>query len=200
MDGLHVVALLGRQRRAEQQLGHAQHAVHRGADLVADLGEEFALGLELGGAGGQFTAGAEHFVLDAPLALAQGHAEEHAADGGDRQQGIGQPVGLQVPIAEQGRQGGQYGEAEQPQGEAEQARRAVAVLPVMDGYGEHADAGDGRQHVDQLVELQLGDDQQQGAGKADQHDLADQQAGQRRARTDLVEEGGGEGQGAEHRQ
>ena len=37
-------ALLGIVRRLEQQLGHAEHAVHRGADLVAHVGQELALG------------------------------------------------------------------------------------------------------------------------------------------------------------
>ena len=41
---LRVVALLGGQRRVEQQLGHADHAVHRRADLVAHVGQELALG------------------------------------------------------------------------------------------------------------------------------------------------------------
>ncbi|MDT4836801.1 hypothetical protein FQZ97_705150 [compost metagenome] len=198
VDGLHVVALLGRQRGAEEQFGHAQHAVHRGADLVADLGEEFTLGLEFGGAGGQGAAGAEGFVLEALLAFAQGHAEEHAADGGNRQQGVGKPVGLHLPVAEQRRQGAEDGDAEHPQGQAEQPRRAIAMAPVVDGEGEHAEAGDGGQHVDQLVELQLGDDQQEDGGQRDQHDLAQQQAGERRARADLVEEAEGEGEGADH--
>ncbi|MNE94909.1 hypothetical protein D3C80_1929280 [compost metagenome] len=69
-----------------------------------------------------------------------------------------------MPVAEQRRQGAEYGEAEYPQAKAEQPRRAVALAPVVDGNSEHAEAGDGSQHVDQLVELQLGDDQQQDGG------------------------------------
>ena len=75
VDGFHIVALLGRQRGAQQQLGHAQHAVHRGADFVADLGQEFGLGFQLGAAGGEVAAGAEVVLDDPPLALAEGHAE-----------------------------------------------------------------------------------------------------------------------------
>jgi hypothetical protein len=41
-------ALLRRQQAVEQQLVHAQHAVHRGADLVAHGGQEVALGLARG--------------------------------------------------------------------------------------------------------------------------------------------------------
>ena len=39
-----VVALLGVSSRVERQLGHADDAVHRRADLVAHVGEELALG------------------------------------------------------------------------------------------------------------------------------------------------------------
>ena len=42
-DGLGEFALLGLQRRVEQQLRHADHAVHRRADLVTHVGEEVAL-------------------------------------------------------------------------------------------------------------------------------------------------------------
>ena len=35
---------VGRQRRVEGELDHAQHAVHRRADLVAHVGQEIALG------------------------------------------------------------------------------------------------------------------------------------------------------------
>ena len=36
-------ALLVVERRVQQQVGHAEHAVHRGADLVADVGHELGL-------------------------------------------------------------------------------------------------------------------------------------------------------------
>ena len=41
---LQILALLGRQLGVEGQLGHAEDAVHRRADLVAHVGQEFALG------------------------------------------------------------------------------------------------------------------------------------------------------------
>ena len=44
MRGLDVSALLGRQRGVEQQVGHAENAVERRADLVRDRGEEARLG------------------------------------------------------------------------------------------------------------------------------------------------------------
>ena len=41
--GLGEAALLVVERRVEQQVGHAEHAVHRRADLVADVGQELGL-------------------------------------------------------------------------------------------------------------------------------------------------------------
>ena len=43
-DREQVVALIGGQRGVERELGHADDAVHRRADLVAHVGEELALG------------------------------------------------------------------------------------------------------------------------------------------------------------
>ena len=53
LDGLGVVALLGIEGSVGEDVGHADDAVEGGADLVADGGEEGALGLVciLGGAG-----------------------------------------------------------------------------------------------------------------------------------------------------
>jgi hypothetical protein len=45
LDLLGVLTLLGGQGGFEQQAGGADDAVHRGADLVADRGQESALGL-----------------------------------------------------------------------------------------------------------------------------------------------------------
>ncbi len=39
-----VLALGGRERRPQRQLGHPEDAIHRRADLVAHVGQEFALG------------------------------------------------------------------------------------------------------------------------------------------------------------
>ena len=44
-DRLGEVALLGVERRVEQQAGHADDGVHRRADLVAHVRQERALGL-----------------------------------------------------------------------------------------------------------------------------------------------------------
>ena len=42
------------ERRVEQQLGHADHAIHGRADLVAHIGQKFRLGpVGTGGGGGQ---------------------------------------------------------------------------------------------------------------------------------------------------
>ncbi len=45
VDDLGELALLAREVGAEQQVGHADHGVHRRPDLVAHRGEEGALGL-----------------------------------------------------------------------------------------------------------------------------------------------------------
>ncbi len=42
-DGLRVIALQGVEPGIEQQLGHAEHAVHGRANLVAHVGQELAL-------------------------------------------------------------------------------------------------------------------------------------------------------------
>ena len=70
VDGGHIVGLLGIQRRLAQQLGHAQHAVHRGADLVAHGGEEFRLGA---GGGLGLLLGLEQGLLDQLLLGDVGH-------------------------------------------------------------------------------------------------------------------------------
>ena len=44
MDRVHEFALLRVERGVLQQLGHAEDAVHRRADLVAHVGQELALG------------------------------------------------------------------------------------------------------------------------------------------------------------
>ena len=43
VDGLHAVALRIGEIRLQQQVGHAQHAIHGRADLVTHVGEEHAL-------------------------------------------------------------------------------------------------------------------------------------------------------------
>ncbi|MNN32408.1 hypothetical protein D3C81_1461300 [compost metagenome] len=91
MDGLHIIALLDRQRRAEQQLGHAQYAVHRRADFVADLGQELGLGVDLGIAGSQGAAGAEALLAHAPQAFADRQVEQQAADDGQAHEHAQQP-------------------------------------------------------------------------------------------------------------
>ncbi len=44
-DGLRVILLLRVELGAEQQTGHADDRIHRGADFVAHVGQEFRLGL-----------------------------------------------------------------------------------------------------------------------------------------------------------
>ena len=99
-DRLGVIALLARERRIEQQAGHADDAVHRRADFVAHHREEGALGLAgplgrlLGQPqllGGAFLLGdvdnGRHFLrLARGLVLVEVHRErrpDHAAIGMD---------------------------------------------------------------------------------------------------------------------
>ena len=51
LHDLEVLALAGIELGIQHELGHADHAVHRRANLVAHVGEEFALG-PIGGLGG----------------------------------------------------------------------------------------------------------------------------------------------------
>ncbi len=50
VDGVEALCLLGRHAFATQDIRHADDAVHRGADFVAHVGEEGALG-DVGGFG-----------------------------------------------------------------------------------------------------------------------------------------------------
>ena len=47
-DRVQIVPLLVGESRVQRQFGHADDAVHRSADLVAHVGEEFALGAAAG--------------------------------------------------------------------------------------------------------------------------------------------------------
>ena len=91
--GVHIVALLGVQRRVGQQRGHADHAVERGADFMAHGGQERRLGT--GGAQGfvargvQLGSAARHAVFQRVVGLVQGH--------GLRLDGC--PVALELPGA-----------------------------------------------------------------------------------------------------
>src|SRR6266851_2478021 len=62
----HLLPLLARQGCLEQQSGHPDHAIHRGADLVAHVGEKFALGhICLLGRGARGDHLADHFAQGA---------------------------------------------------------------------------------------------------------------------------------------
>ena len=75
MNRLDVVALLGRQRCAQQQLAHAQHAVHWRSQFMADLGQEIGLGLEFRAADGRCGELGAAVGLALPLTFEQGKAE-----------------------------------------------------------------------------------------------------------------------------
>ena len=71
LHGFGVFALGAGQAGFEQQLGHAKHAVHRCADLVAHARKERALGVV--GRLGLLTRGAQRFFA----AVALGHVACH---------------------------------------------------------------------------------------------------------------------------
>ncbi|MNZ69932.1 hypothetical protein D3C78_882490 [compost metagenome] len=193
VDGLHVVALLDRQRRAQQQLGHAQYAVHGRADLVADLGQELGLGIDLGVAGGQLAAGAEAFFTDAPQTLADREVEQQATDAGQPKEYEQQPLGWRAGQAKQGRQHHQAADIEHQHGHGEQPRRGVALVPVVAGHQQHGQAAQGHQRVGHQVQRQGIDEQQQQAAERDDKHFHLQQAAQARLFAGR-EEAQGEGQ------
>ncbi len=96
LERAHVLALHAAQRRVEQQLRHADHRVHRRADLVADVREEVALGAarRLGSLARRLQ------LLRGGLLL--GHVAGHAVDEAlleDRRRVPGQPAVAAVAAA-----------------------------------------------------------------------------------------------------
>ncbi|MNZ80495.1 hypothetical protein D3C78_991300 [compost metagenome] len=200
MDGLHVVALLGGQGGVEQQFGHAQYAIHRRADLVADLGEEFRLGPHLGHARRAPAAGVELVALHLPVAFGGGLAEQETDAGGDAEQAADQPFAAGRYVTEQRRQAEGPDADEDGHADHEQARRLVAMRPVVDRDQQHAQA----RHHDQAIEQGAGGHRQEVVQRhAEDHraeNATDQQAPQRQGRGGMAEEGGGVADAAEHRQ
>ncbi|MNO78453.1 hypothetical protein D3C76_695890 [compost metagenome] len=199
VDGLHIVALLDRQWRAQQQLGHAQYAVHRGADLMADLRQELGLGIDLGVAGRQVATDAETSFGDAALAFAQGNAHQQATDADEHQQGGDQVMGFDQGQPQQGGQDDQGAQVEHHHGRHEQPRRAIAFLPVIGADEQHAQAGQCDQCVGDDVQWQRVDEQQQQAADHDEQDVAHDQLVQR-MRSEGLEETIGKHQAAGGRQ
>ncbi|MNV51890.1 hypothetical protein D3C71_1439550 [compost metagenome] len=179
MDGLHIVTLFDREWRTQQQFGHAQHAIHRRADLVADLRQELGLGVDLGVAGRQVAADAEAIFGDAALTLAQGDAHQQAADANEREQSGDQAVGFDQGQPEQSGQDDQRAEVEHHHRRHEQPRRAIAFLPVTGADEQHGQARKGDQTVGDDVQRQCVDEQQQQAADHDEEDLAQHQLVQR---------------------
>ena len=170
VNGLYIVALLDRQWRAEQQFGHAQYTVHGGTDFVADLGQELRLGVDLGIAGRQRTAGAEAFFADAPQALTDGQVEQQATDHGHAQEDAQQPRRRSAGQAQQGGQQHQAAKVEYQHGDAEQPCRCIALVPVVAAGRQHGHAADGQQGIRHQVQRQGIDKQQdQPADRCDQH-------------------------------
>ncbi|MNZ58177.1 hypothetical protein D3C78_761790 [compost metagenome] len=159
MDGLHVVALLDRQRRAQQQFGHAQYAVHGRADFMADFRQELGLGVDLGITCRQVTADAEAALDNAALAFAQGDAHQQAAQADEREQGHDQALWRDESQPQQCGQDDQRTGVEHHHGRHEQACRAITFLPVIGADEEHAQPGQGDQPIGHDVQWQGVDEQ-----------------------------------------
>ncbi len=171
MDGLDIVTLLDRQRRAQQQLGHAQYAVHGRTDLVAELGQKFGLGVDFGGAGRQLPAGAVAILTDTAQALCEGDVEDHSADQGKTEQGEDQPLRGGPGQTQQCRQDHQAADVADQQTQAEGACRAIALQPMPGADHQHGHAGQRQQAIGEEVEWQAVDEQQQEPTQGDQGDL-----------------------------
>ena len=94
--GVGQFALSGRQVALQHQLGHAEHAVHRCADLVASDGDEVRFGARvlLGGIASHLEvllAGAVELALPSQQARGEqdGESEDRAGDGSGEQQALG---------------------------------------------------------------------------------------------------------------
>jgi hypothetical protein len=68
---LRIAALLGGQFRIQQQPGHADDSIHRGANLVAHVGQKLALGFIGRIRRDRRFAGARGFPLETQIALEQ---------------------------------------------------------------------------------------------------------------------------------
>ncbi|MNZ48447.1 hypothetical protein D3C78_661940 [compost metagenome] len=170
VDGLHVVTLFDRQWRAQQQFGHAQHAVHGRADFMADLGQELGLGIDFGIAGRQCAAGAEALFAHPPQALADRQVEQQAAGHRQPEQNAQQPGRRGAGQAKQGRQQHQPAQVEHHHGQAEQACRRITFVPVVAADQQHAHTAQGQQGVGHQVERQgIHEQQDQAADPGHQH-------------------------------
>ena len=90
MDGLRETLLLRIEIGLEEQLGHAQHRVHRGADLVAHGGQEVALGTA--GRLGMIAGLGERIELVEQSPTRLGQMRRHAVER------LGQDTDLVVPV------------------------------------------------------------------------------------------------------
>jgi len=135
LDG--VVALAGVQRRLLQQAQHAEHRIHRRANLVAHIGQEARLGLR-GAFGGQPRLG-----LRREVEAGQDHATVGQGGGARLDEAAAGAMGLEAigpAVAAQGQRG------------LDRVQRLLA-LAVVAARGEEAD---------QIAEAQLGFLEQRG--------------------------------------
>ena len=122
-DGIDIKALAAVQRCVLEQLQHAQHAVQRGADLVAHGGQEAALGLvgKVGLLGG--TARVEAFILEDVDAVGQANRQGDQLDGDAQFDGRG---AIQAQQFEAQGAGGDDGEGRQQHAPGQGVVGAVA--------------------------------------------------------------------------
>jgi hypothetical protein len=160
--GLGEGALVVVERGLGEQLKHAEHAVHRGAQLVTDDGDDRALGL-IGGAS-LVACHPQLLNREAAASIPYGRDREHQRRdprdvAGDRH-GVGGQGGRVVQAhARQEDPGGEGGGEEQPE---------HGVAAAQGGEGEQA--GDGRPEDGGRVDASLGDDRHGHEAEGEQDD------------------------------
>ena len=149
MDRLDVVALLGRQRCAQQQFAHAQHAIHWRSQFMADLGQEIGLGLEFRAAHRRSGVLGAAVGLALPLTFEQGEAEQQPCQGREAEQAASQPAGVELIEAQQHGHEENHADVEQGRSGHHQARRLIALTPVIDRDEQGAARRRQHQRIDQ---------------------------------------------------
>ncbi|SVJ67167.1 Uncharacterised protein [Klebsiella pneumoniae] len=176
-DGLHVGRLAAVQRGVAEQLQHAQHAVHRGANLVAHLRQEAALRLVLHPRLLGRLARAEAFLLERIDAVGEADGQGHQFHG---HADLDHAAAEQAEQFEAQRGGGGDQERQQQRAPGQDVVEAVAqaLAPDVDAGQQQAE---GDQH-----HRQAGEDV---PGAQPHQRLAGQQdhAGQQQAAEEAVE-------------
>ena len=141
VDDGRAFVLFGRERRVEQQRRHAEHAVHRRADLVAHAGEELALGPRR-----RFRRVARLAQLGL-VAQPRRHVGDEtrgaAVEGEDPDlENPGRPVGVELDLVRRVGRGALAAGGAPGRQRGPERRQGLAERPVEDGGLRHA----GRPH------------------------------------------------------